>query len=336
MVNFENDSKETAKKIFTRIEDEIIQRDLSPTPLNYFLWYHYLKQENLEFCQQMDEMLADPSGMHHRAAKQLFENHFSDNSLAKFENTFKKLLHSIISKLTKWNDSLEKNVGELDLSQIPQDEKSNLSDTLMSVIQRIHQDSQGIISEIANAQHEIERLNHELASAQQAAFTDELTQIHNRKAFHSDVFEVIEQFNEHPMSLLICDIDHFKSINDTYGHLIGDSVLRVFSRLANEICIKNPGSKIYRYGGEEFVIIYQNADLEKARVLAEKIRQQMEKTQLKPKNSPEPLRKITVSIGISQLTESDRLDTWLDRADTALYFAKNSGRNQVILQQSST
>jgi len=157
---------------------------------------------------------------------------------------------------------------------------------------------------------------------------DGLTRIHNRRAFDERLVEELRRHQRyhHPMSLLMLDIDHFKGINDTYGHLVGDHVLREVGRLVSETLRSTDFTA--RYGGEEFVVILPQTAEEQSRILAERLRGMIADAQFVHDGQ---VFSITVSIGAATLLPgalAKRKDL-LDKADKALYQAKNLGRNQV-------
>lgn len=153
---------------------------------------------------------------------------------------------------------------------------------------------------------------------------DPLTGAGNRRAqgLKLDSVSAIFRRNASPVSLLILDIDHFKRINDTHGHITGDRILIEL----NELIRSNTRAteSLYRYGGEEFVLVAEQTALGAAVELAEKVRRLVER------RSFAQGIKVTVSIGVAQLQEQEDNERWLSRADAALYRAKGSGRNQVV------
>ncbi|MFD1252202.1 Response regulator PleD [Devosia equisanguinis] len=170
-----------------------------------------------------------------------------------------------------------------------------------------------------------ESVNHTMA----LAVTDELTGLYNRRYFdrHLNVMLGKAQAQERDMALMILDIDHFKSVNDNYGHDIGDAVLREFSaRLKRNI---RGVDLACRFGGEEFVVLMPDTDWSNAEVVAERVRQAIAERPFDV-GLPRPLS-ITVSVGVS-LNESltDTPEMLIKRADVALYRAKREGRNRVI------
>jgi two-component system cell cycle response regulator len=175
-----------------------------------------------------------------------------------------------------------------------------------------------------------DRLRHNVQLSLEMAITDQLTGLHNRRymARHLDSLISNAQKSNKPLAFLIMDIDHFKSVNDTHGHDIGDEVLREF---ANRISANIRGIDLAcRYGGEEFVVVMPDTDVDFAYTIAERLRQGVETTPFEISRMPGSL-KVTISIGIAaSLGGDDNAEKLLHRADQALYRAKREGRNRVI------
>lgn len=158
------------------------------------------------------------------------------------------------------------------------------------------------------------------------ASTDKLTGLLNRHACSIVLDRLMAAYRRTPcpISVLLADVDHFKEINDRYGHQAGDQVL---SSLARQLKSGIRESDIaVRWGGEEFLVILQNCDQTEARQLAEKLRQLAASCIANPEN---PAIRVSISIGVSQFDGQESLDQTIDRADAALYSAKQSGRDQV-------
>lgn len=163
------------------------------------------------------------------------------------------------------------------------------------------------------------------------AVTDGLTRLYNRHYLDTHLKNLVRQAGEQgrALSVVIMDMDHFKSVNDTYGHNVGDEVLR---ELANVITNTIRAADLAaRYGGEEFVILMPETDAVRAYEAAERLRRNVEMTPFVVSHPESPLRK-TVSIGCATLQSGDTPDTLLKRADVALYEAKHGGRNRVLPQ----
>jgi diguanylate cyclase len=174
------------------------------------------------------------------------------------------------------------------------------------------------------------QLQHNLEIVRRESLTDPLTTLANRKSFDLAVENFIAQAlkNGEPLSLLLIDIDRFKKLNDTFGHITGDQVLRLVSRVLKQ---NVKGQDVAaRYGGEEFVIVLPNTDLQQARRIAENIRRAVMGKELMKLSTGEHLGRITISVGVATLHQDDVAQSFIGRADAGLYAAKRNGRNRVM------
>ena len=175
-----------------------------------------------------------------------------------------------------------------------------------------------------------DRLRHNVQLSLEMAITDQLTGLHNRRYMsrHLDTLIASARKSGKPVAFVIMDIDFFKSVNDTYGHDIGDEVLREF---ASRISANVRGIDLAcRYGGEEFVVVMPDTDVPFACAVAERLRKSVESNAFAISRDPGTLN-ITVSIGIAGSEgNNDSAEALLHRADQALYRAKREGRNRVI------
>ena len=175
-----------------------------------------------------------------------------------------------------------------------------------------------------------DRLRHNVQLSLEMAITDQLTGLHNRRYMsrHLDNLLSDAQKGGKPLAFVIMDIDFFKTVNDTYGHDIGDEVLREFGKRipANVRGI----DLVCRYGGEEFVVVMPDTDVAYAATVSERLRKSIETTPIEISRAPGKLN-ITISIGIAKSEgEGDTAEALLHRADQALYRAKRTGRNRVV------
>ncbi|MBC8554892.1 MAG: GGDEF domain-containing protein [Nitrospira sp.] len=188
-------------------------------------------------------------------------------------------------------------------------------------------------SRIKSIKSEADQIKKKAEEMEKESFTDKLTGLQNRKSYDLKLLETIANLKRYGVnsSLMICDIDFFKKINDTYGHKAGDLTLKKLALLLNEKLRIN--DFISRYGGEEFTVILPHTTLEVAKKVADGIRVYIDQAKFTYKNESIP---ITISIGVSQFSKDDDINTVFERADSALYLAKNSGRNNVKTEQDSS
>jgi len=166
--------------------------------------------------------------------------------------------------------------------------------------------------------------------ALQSATTDPLTGVKNRTAMDTSIKREIGLANRHqtPLSFILFDLDHFKSINDQFGHLIGDQVLREVATAAQETI--RDSDIIFRYGGEEFLVLLSGTRISGATLLAERIRSSIEQLRV----FSELELRITASLGVVSMSGDENQESLFKRADNALYQAKKNGRNQVVVDGS--
>ena len=214
--------------------------------------------------------------------------------------------HALMYSLSLNGESL----GELSLSR-----RKRFSEEEMAILEDL---LRGLVYPLRNA------LLYQRAL--RSAFRDPLTGVNNRAALDQAMQREYDlaRRNESPLSLLMLDIDHFKKINDEHGHSAGDHALKCFAECLLD-CAR--GSDIvYRYGGEEFVILLNNTDVEGARLLAERVRQAVAEIECEGFGAGFTM---TVSAGVAALKDGEDMNALLQRADGALYQAKLGGRNRV-------
>lgn len=168
---------------------------------------------------------------------------------------------------------------------------------------------------------------HMLKRLQKLAITDALTSLYNSRHFYSQIELEVDRSNryEHPLSLLLLDIDHFKEFNDTYGHLEGNKVLQRIGSVIRS-CLRKMDSA-YRYGGEEFTVILPETSIDEAEIVAHRIRNAIADETFTP--APDKQVSVTVSIGVTQYFLKEDINVFVQRSDTAMYTSKNGGRNRV-------
>ncbi len=177
----------------------------------------------------------------------------------------------------------------------------------------------------------ISKMNEELLSKanklEEKASFDFLTKLYNRRKFNSFLEYEISKSNRYKdqhLSLLLVDIDYFKNVNDTYGHLVGDNILQEISKILT-ICSRDTDI-VARWGGEEFVLMLPQTNIEQAYLVAQKLRATIEKHKF------DDVKHVTCSIGVGQFHQNEDKDTLFKRIDVALYKAKNNGRNKVEME----
>lgn len=219
-------------------------------------------------------------------------------------------------------------------SQVALEECEDINDLkkllggILADTHKMSQTSSSLKNNLEQSSQEIARLKEELNAVKKSAKTDALTGLLNRGAFNQELQKAC-QSDTGETALLLFDIDHFKNINDNFGHLLGDKVIQYFAGLMQKNTPENSLSA--RYGGEEMAMVLIQQSEQEAFKLAEKIRLNFAASRLKKRNSENTIGQVTVSVGISMMRPDDTPLNIIERADNALYKAKESGRNQVVI-----
>ena len=269
------------------------------------------------------------------------QDHFEKRKLkTEFEVTEKQATKNIVLGITSALKGVLSDVGDCDkifdkyIKSIESadnlEELSEIKDRIITATQKTREKTQAYRNELENKQSTIHNLTNKLEQTKTLAVVDSLTKILNRNAYDTKIVQVIHNFSSsgNPVSLVVCDIDHFKKFNDTHGHKAGDKVL-IATAESMKNCLRS-GDQIFRYGGEEFVVLLENTPIQGAEKVAEKIRSQVNKDFFIYK---EKELKVTISMGVASLQEGDTEATLFEKADRALYEAKRKGRDRVVIAQ---
>lgn len=306
-------------------------------PANYAVWYEYVSGENSVLIDEINARLSNNLPISAEFTQELFEKHVLmgmperlestnnglklvvDNTLGHINKTEADAAHSI-SELTN-SKSLLNNCRDIN-------ELHNLVSDILASTQMLTKASKDLKQDLENSSQEIAKLKAELEAVKEASRTDGLTGLLNRGAFNHELSAICEQ-PKSDIALALFDLDHFKNINDTYGHVIGDKILQYFSGLLQKHAGEN--HLVARYGGEEIAMLLMDISLEEARALTDKIRLALADSRLKKKGKEEYIEQVTVSVGLSMLQKEDSPSGIIERVDKALYRSKNQGRNQVTV-----
>ncbi|MFT4675430.1 MAG: diguanylate cyclase [Reinekea sp.] len=200
-------------------------------------------------------------------------------------------------------------------------------DSFTSKLDHLETNSNQMASTIQALEKENQELQGKVMRERNLSMLDTLTQLPNRLGFNNRLESELSRASRyrHPISVAIIDIDLFKRINDEFGHVVGDKVLRVIAIEMKRVCREH--DYLARYGGEEFILLLPQTPLPDAHIAVEKIRHRVAHCRFHFHNKPVP---ITISAGVSQWRPGEITDDWIERADMALYSGKQNGRNRVI------
>ena len=206
---------------------------------------------------------------------------------------------------------------------------SQVAETLASTAQM--QSSVQVLHQQVNAsRQEIERLQSDLARARNEATLDPLTQVLNRQGFDKQLASMLLQpvGSDSAHCLVMLDIDHFKKVNDTHGHVMGDRVIQAVGEVLRS-CVPDKSHSVARFGGEEFAILMPSSTLSQSLATAESVRQRTKAMKLRDRRTQEVVLTVSISGGVATMQPGDDAQDLIARADGALYKSKQSGRDRV-------
>jgi diguanylate cyclase len=311
-------------------------------PRNYEIWYVYATGYNPPLNKVINETLARNGTLTEGDLEQLYESYLSqirtsdriDKVGARVIGEIDDVMGLITDALgisATYEESLSGATEKLEITD-SRDQLRPIVESLVASTREMRETNKALEDRLQLSKAEISNLQQSLDAIRAESLTDPLTGLGNRKYFDRSIERAVEDalVSGEPLSLLMFDIDHFKSFNDSYGHLTGDQVLRLVA-LSMKQTIKGQDITA-RYGGEEFAVVLPGTGLRQALTVADHIRRAVMAKELKKKSTGEILGRVTISVGVSILKSSDDTDSLIERADACLYAAKRNGRNRVICE----
>jgi len=333
-------SADTTAEYFRLSLSKLGQLKLPITPINYTLVYYYISGKNEELNARLDELFNDDGSWSDEIAKALFSQFISFGESEK-EIQLQQSMLTVVAQILGLaadisgssaiaSETLTKNSNKLAKCKDPKQ--------ILDVASQIVADTRSLVtktkqfeSSLRESSDEITILKKQLYKARKQATIDVLTGLHNRRGFDETMTRLVQENNNNaaPIFLLILDVDHFKKINDTYGHLIGDKVLKgIGQNLSKQT---RESDYLSRTGGEEFAILLFNTTLEGAFNAAEGIRQSTARLRWRQSKSGLEIGQVTISIGLTKIDLHESVEQTLERCDKALYRAKSLGRDRTIV-----
>ena len=312
----------------------------SASPRNYEIWYTYATGYNPALNQRINEILSKNGGLTESDIDQVFESYLSPSRLTERIDKVGDQVMGEIEQVMAMIDAAAGSASSYTESLADMSEKIGQSkdreglrtivESLVQTTKEMEVSNQKLEARLNASKQEIQDLQKNLEAVRTESLTDPLTQLSNRKVFDSSIAQAIADAHarNEPLSLLMTDIDHFKTFNDNYGHLTGDQVLRLVAMSVKQN-VKGQDTAA-RYGGEEFAVVLPNTVLRSAITVADHIRRAVMTKELMKRSTGEHLGRVTISIGVATLKKGDTVQSLIERTDMCLYAAKRHGRNRVM------
>jgi len=316
--------------------------EILPMPENYAIWFEYHRGSNQKLNVKIDKILASGQSFDRDLTREIYNNFIlnqvSAASITTASEQVQKIMQGVLAVIdnsVSGSSDYNQNLDDFskDLQDLNADNADNVSELVSKIVTKtkaLKKEGEKLNNKLLASQKEVGELRHNLEEVTIQVSLDALTGIANRKAFEDMFARHIEEARETKKSLclLMIDVDHFKKFNDSFGHLLGDQVLRIVASAMKSVV--RGGDFCARFGGEEFVVILPDTPLQGGKIVAENIRKAIALRELKRKDTGESFGKVTVSVGISIYNAAfDTAESLIERADKGLYLSKEKGRNMV-------
>ncbi len=313
------------------------------SPVNYTVWYEYVSGKNRKLKKAMDSSIESATPLTDKNMELMYRKFVADGDrivISKLLTKINLMLREITGHVLETEGDLSGHginlKGLSDQIQAVQDYEGikHIVDLMIVETKALVKSGSKLQSRMKISSADLQQLYRELEKSQKEAQTDALTGLINRRGLEKrfELERIRAKQNNIAFSIIMVDIDHFKKVNDTFGHLVGDSLLKGISHILKKQLRRNDIAA--RYGGEEFLILLPETDLTGAGAVAGKIQKGLSTKEWKLKESGKSMGSITVSMGISVYAMNETGKEMIKRADDALYMAKNTGRNQIVTQAS--
>ncbi len=325
---------------------KFLKRNGNPAyPRNYEIWYTYSAGYNRDLNRAINGALDRQEHIDSALLERIYEEFISPTSLADQVGVTGEKVSEEIDQLLQRLEASSGNVGEYGaqlreaattLSNADTQSAALVIKQVLIATRSMEERNALLEQQLNDSKEQISDLQHSLEAVRTETITDALTGLANRRHFDQSLERLMVQGRREdtPVCLVMGDIDHFKSFNDTYGHQTGDQVLKLVGMTIKQ-SVKGRDVAT-RYGGEEFGMILPQTAMDSAKIVAEQVRTAVQTKELVKRSTGETLGRISMSFGIAMMNDEDTPETILARADAALYKSKRDGRNRTTTENQLT
>lgn len=333
------ESKEQSSETMRQVLGLMARHDAAFNPINYAVWYEHAAGINSSLSAALEEALRTEPQVSDATLFRLYQEHLLEPDALALQEVSQQM-QRVISGVQGSADRTGEQAGvyEGQLNQLVRDIRNGSPVAAQSMLKRILQgtsdmgdSARELSSEVAQCRLEIDRLSTELTRVMDEALTDPLTGILNRKGFDQKLDAMFKEPTRagEAHCLVLLDIDLFKRVNDTYGHVMGDRVIQAVGEVLKTRLTNIASYSVARYGGEEFAVLLPHASINVATHVAELVRQRTKSVKIRDRRSNSVAVSITISGGLAAIRPGDDVKSFIERADRALYQSKMAGRDRI-------
>jgi diguanylate cyclase len=331
---------EYATSVAEKTVRSMSQQRVPPTPNNFHTWFKYSLGTSPDLKRAIDILIGNKRKFDTTTNHDLFATYVETRAQGAADlNNVSQQLHTVMGDAKQFlTTAIADNRTQMQaMSDVAQQSEVGvdpklLVESLVSELAKAVTRATTLEASFVESTRELDAIRDSLHKSEERAKTDTLTGLPNRRAL--DEFfrtaQIAAMEKGEPLSVLLIDIDHFKTFNDNFGHAVGDQVLRLMANVLRERV--RECDLPARYGGEELIAVLPGADLDVCAAVAERIRRLISECRITRRSTGEILPSITVSIGVGQFQLGESMADLIERCDRALYRAKRTGRDRVVTE----
>jgi diguanylate cyclase len=329
-----------ATTIADRANGFMAQHRVPPTPDNFSVWFFYSMGGSLTLKKTIDILIANKRKFDSVVNRDLYVTYIKpqhDLSAVEFPEQMRGVIASaqdFLATAISDNRSQLESLGDVRSECQATADPRTIIEKLLNKLSNATSRCTALEANFLSTTKDLDQIKDSLKLAEQHSNTDPLTGLANRRSLEAFLRAAQIKAMEAgtPLSILMIDIDHFKKFNDSYGHQVGDQVLRLVAKVLQESV--RDCDLAARYGGEELLAVLPGATLDACVEVAERVRRRIGEARLTRRATGEEISSVTVSIGVAQFRLAESAEGMIERCDGALYQAKRSGRNCTIKEAS--
>lgn len=332
------ESKEQSAEVLRRVLGLLGQHDAAFNPLSFTVWYEYVSGINAALTLALDRALKESPRLSDATIVALYQMHIAEGdptAMQRIAGDLQRVMGGMVDSASRTGSQAElfgTQLQDLTVALTTNDAQAMphlVSEALVGTTE-MQTTAHALELQVKASRIEIERLQGELVRARDEVVLDPLTRVLNRKGFDERLAEMLALPTDPECDhcLVMLDIDHFKKVNDTHGHVMGDRVIQALGEVLRA-CVPDKKNAVARYGGEEFAILMPNCTLDSSIRLGEMVRQKTRSMKIRDRRTQEVVLTVSISGGVAALQAGDDAQALIARADGALYKSKQNGRDRV-------
>jgi diguanylate cyclase len=332
-------SKEQSAELLRVVLARMGQHDAAFNPLTYTVWYEYAAGMNAELNSALDQLLKTKPRLTDDDVWEMYQSHVADvdpQAMQRIGGELQKVLTTLASAAGSTGENADQFSAQLEalaagLQAFNGDLMTSVVSQAIEDTTRMRHSAHALEAQAKGGQSEIQRLQSELTRVRDESLVDALTQVHNRKGFDEKLAYMLARPLPQGLvhGLIMFDIDHFKRVNDTHGHVMGDRVLQAVGEVLKSCLPPASPTSVARYGGEEFAMLVPESTFNECLRLAELVRTRTKALKIRDRRTQEVVLTIALSGGLAVLQQGEDAQALTMLADRALYQSKQDGRDRI-------